>query len=1009
VAKRVSSPTLIGRRSELAELQEAAQRAAAGRPGLVLVAGEAGVGKSRLVAELAAWARTERFRVLTGGCVSLSGEVAPFAPIVEALRMLPTELSPSELTVVVGPRAEELDALLPHTAGAAQAPGATGISVDGSQARRLELVLGLLGRLAQNSPLILIIEDIHWADGSTLDLLTFLVRNLRTEPILLIATLRTDEPESARSPLPVLAELERLPSVQRIDLDRLNRADVAQQMAAILGGRAASGFVEDVFARSQGNPFFAEELVAATPIAGAVLPPTLRDVVVARVGALNDEARGLVRTASVAGRRFPEQLLESIAGLDDAAFEAALREAIDRYVLVREPGEAGDRISFRHALAQEALYADLLRSERLRLHAACARAIDQGGRSHTDPIRAAELAYHWQAAEEPERALRAAIGAGEAAQAAGVRKEAAVQFERALALIDGGSEMPEDLALDRVELLERAAANGEHDPARSVRHIREALGLVDADRDPVRAGLLHAALGRYLRLAGEGPAALAACRTAVQLVPSDPPSLARASVLAGLGHILTTLMLPADMLPIGREDGIAICEEAVAIAAALHAPRLETHALTSLGGLVAYRRDPEAGLTMLRRSLEIASEIDSLDDIGRAYDSLLDVLTFAATRYDEAAELALSVIDAIDLTRLSGVIVTLVHVNAVVALYLGGRWDESGTALERAGLLPRSGVGEIALGLRAAQLDVGRGQLEAARGRLDELAERVKASGDNQWSAPIVEIRAELEILDGRPGAALDAIDDGLPDLGLRAPATVTRVGRAFGLGVRAAADLLGAMGRRAGTAEAERVRARGSSYLAQMRAHHDAIAKASIAHVRLALPYLALCEAEWSRLDGASDPAAWARTAEAFEAWSQAYDAAYARYREGEALLTRRRDAAARSSLRAAHATAVRLGATPLRAAIEALAARGRVDLVDARAAAEASTAAALGLTEREADVVALVAEGLSNKEIGSRLFITEKTASHHVSSVLGKLGVASRAEAAAEAVRQGITSKPA
>src|SRR4029079_19356997 len=158
-----------------------------------------------------------------------------------------------------------------------------------------------------------------------------------------------------------------------------------------------------------------------------------------------------------------------------------------RYVLVREPGEAGDRIRFRHALVQEALYADLLRTERLRLHAAAARAIEAGGQSPTEPIRAAELAYHWHAAEEPERALRAAIRAGELAQAAGARKEAAVQFERALALIEGGAELPEDLGLDRVELMERAAENGEHDPARAVGYIRDALGLVDAAADPVRA------------------------------------------------------------------------------------------------------------------------------------------------------------------------------------------------------------------------------------------------------------------------------------------------------------------------------------------------------------------------------------------------------------------------------------------------------------------------------------------------------------------------------------------
>jgi DNA-binding CsgD family transcriptional regulator/tetratricopeptide (TPR) repeat protein len=953
------------------------------------------------VAELAAWARTEGYRVLTGGCVSLSGEVAPFAPIVEALRRLPTELSPSELADVAGPRARELDTLLPETAAGGDARGATGISPDSSEGRRLELVLGLLGRLAQLAPLILVIEDIHWADSSTLDLLAFLARNLRSEPILLVATLRSDEPEVVRSPRPVLAELERLASVQRIDLDRLDRADVARQMAAILGGHAASGFVEDVFARSQGNPFFAEELVAASPIAGAVLPPTLRDVVVARVGALGDEARALVRTASVAGRRFPEELLESIAGLDEAVFGAALREAIDRHVLVREPGDAEDRISFRHALVQEALYADLLRSERRRLHAACARAIEATDPSPTNPIRAAELAYHWQAAEEPDRALRAAVLAGEAAEAAGARKEAAVQFERALTLIDGGAEIPAELALDRVELLERAAANGEQDPARSVGRIREALRLVDARGNPVRAGLLHAALGRYLWLAGDGTGSLDECRTAARLVPSEPPSVARASVAAALGQILMILG--------GREEGIGICEEAVAIAAQVGAPGIESHALASLGVLVAYHRDPEAGITLVRRSLALARQIDSVDDIGRAYANLLDVLIFAALRYDEAAELALSVIGTVDLTRLSVVTVNLMHADAALALYLGGRWDESAATLERAGLHPRRGVGEMALGLRAAQLEVGRGQLEAARGRLDELEERVKASGDSQWLAPYVAVRAELEILDGRPSAALDAIDEGLPDLVMAAPGTTTRSGPTFGLGVRAAADLLGAMGRRTGTGEAALVRVRGSGYLAQMRARYDAIAKESMTHLRLAEPYLAMCEAEASRLNGASDPAAWTHAAEAFEARSQAYDAAYARFREGEALLAlHRRDAVARSSLRSAHATAVRLGANPLRAAIEEVAARGRIDLVDERTAAETS-AAALGLSEREAEVVALVAEGLSNREIGARLFITEKTASHHVSSILGKLEVGTRAEAAAKAVRHGIASKPA
>jgi DNA-binding CsgD family transcriptional regulator len=193
------------------------------------------------------------------------------------------------------------------------------------------------------------------------------------------------------------------------------------------------------------------------------------------------------------------------------------------------------------------------------------------------------------------------------------------------------------------------------------------------------------------------------------------------------------------------------------------------------------------------------------------------------------------------------------------------------------------------------------------------------------------------------------------------------------------------------------------------MRAHRDAIAQGAPAHLRLAEPYLALCDAEVTRLEGDSDPEAWARTATAFETLPQPYDAAYARYREAEALLAGRRDVRrTRSSLQAAWETATRLGARPLAAVVEGLAKRAGIELTREGAGARRAAVSSFGLSAREEEVLALIAEGLSNKEIGGRLFITEKTASHHVSSILSKLGVGGRAEAAAEAVRQGITSRP-
>ena len=402
MATRLASPSFIGRRSELRKLQAATELAVRGESGLVLVAGEAGVGKTRLVNELAEWARGRHYQVLIGGCVSLSAEVAPFAPIVEALRPLARDFPQAELDEVLGASARGLARLMPGLTPVNEGTTSTGISPDTSQGRLLELLLGMLARLAARAPVVLVIEDIHWADRSTLDVLAFLARNLRTEPVLLVLTFRTDEPDGRRQLLPLIAELGRHGRAERIDLRRLNRAEVAEQVSAILGVPAASGLIEGIYARSQGNAFFSEELLATESIAGS-MPQTLRDVLSARVGALSHQSEELVRMASAAGRRFSEVLLSRMTDVDERTFHAALREAIDHQILVRDLGPEGERLGFRHALLQELLYADLLPSERVRLHGACARAIEEQPLGH-DAALAAELAYHWQAADEPERA-----------------------------------------------------------------------------------------------------------------------------------------------------------------------------------------------------------------------------------------------------------------------------------------------------------------------------------------------------------------------------------------------------------------------------------------------------------------------------------------------------------------------------------------------------------------------------------------------------------------------------
>jgi predicted ATPase len=213
---RVQSPTLVGRVEELQVLEAARGRAADGEPVVVLVGGEAGVGKTRLVAELAARCAADGTRVLVGGCVPVGEGALPYAPIVEALRALLADLGADAVRGLVGPSWPEVARLLP----ALGAPDRIGLSDQAAQARLFELLLGLFGRLSGQGPLALMVEDLHWADRSTRDLLAFLVRNLRRERVLLVVTYRNDEPGQQQLG-PYLAELDRAGRVERLELVRL--------------------------------------------------------------------------------------------------------------------------------------------------------------------------------------------------------------------------------------------------------------------------------------------------------------------------------------------------------------------------------------------------------------------------------------------------------------------------------------------------------------------------------------------------------------------------------------------------------------------------------------------------------------------------------------------------------------------------------------------------------------------------------------------------------------------
>jgi tetratricopeptide (TPR) repeat protein len=531
---RVASPTLVGRIEELQILEAARRRAADGDPAVVLVGGEAGVGKTRLVAELAARVMASGGRVLSGGCLPVGEGSLPYAPIVESLRPLPTELGAGVVQGLAGPSWVELTHLLP---GLGEPPD--GSPGPAAQTRLFELLLGLLGHLAEQVPITLVVEDLHWADHSTRVLLAFLARNLRRERVLLVVTYRNDEADSdgLRS---YLAEVGRSARVARLELARLDRAETAAQLTGILSGAPSAELLEGVFARSEGNPFFTEELLDSVRLGSGSVPATLRDLLKGRVEALDEGTQRVLRVAAVAGRRVLHALLAAVVGLDDRQLDRALREAVTHRLLVIQPD--GDGYQFRHALIQETIYADLLPGERSRLHAGYANALiaHPEQTAGSPAVAAAELAVHWDAAGDPVRALPARVDAGLAADGAHAFAEAVGHYRRALELWERVPDSSRPVGLDRVDLLawlgQAVAFTGgiEH----AIVCLEEAVDRVDPIAESDRAARLLVRLGEYRREVGDEAAALTAFAEAERLLAGAPPSPTQARAFAAHAYAL---------------------------------------------------------------------------------------------------------------------------------------------------------------------------------------------------------------------------------------------------------------------------------------------------------------------------------------------------------------------------------------------------------------------------------------------------------------------------------------
>ncbi|MGH3437683.1 MAG: helix-turn-helix transcriptional regulator [Sciscionella sp.] len=971
---------LQARVAEMDLLRAAQRQAADGTPTAVLLAGDAGVGKSRLVAELVRHAASDGAMTLVGHCLESGEGALPYLPFSEALGQLgAAHAAELESRPALGRLLRGL--ALPVEAEfspVAPVPRATrsGGDRDAGQLQLFDAVLGLLTDLAQRQTVLLVVEDLHWADESSRNLLHFLVARLRAQRLLILATYRTDDLHRRHPLRPLLTELVRSQVVERVDLGPLAVADTRAFVAALADEPLSEAVAEQVVARSEGNPFFVEELLATCVDCGEEMPAALADVLLARMERLSATAQEVVRLASVHGRRIRHTALQAVAEMGGPELDAAVREAVQLHVLVVD----GDMYSFRHALLREAVYGDLLPGERVRLHAryAAALACDSG------PGVAAALAHHSLQSHALPQALAASVAASKEAERQAAPAEALRHIEQALQLWDAVPAEQRPADVDEVGLLRKASVmcQGSGAPERSISYARGAVakadGLADAELAAASRWRLAAAL-----LAVEDPdcEAPSVIEHAWQLVADLPASRIRVWVLA----VHAELLRKSDVAQARRMAALALTDaRTIGIGGA------EAEALTTIGLLDDMADRPSEARANFQAAAQRAAAADSWSPELRAH-CMLSLHHLERGQLRPARAACESGVERAMVMGMTWSTYGLeLRVLRIVLAYLTGDWDAGETAAEPPG---RHVSDTVALRVAAAALHV-----QVGRGRFAEAAELLRTlrpdwARDSQIAYYAGGCGAEIALWQGDAELAIARIDDLLDWFAKLGESTSPPTIRVAALALSAHADLAG---------RAPEVGLRHRQAADELLAHAEAVAVSGRIRSGSLGPegraWLAMARAEHSRVEGgAGSVAAWRAAVKAF-GYGEIYRRAVARWRYAAALLAAGDRQVAATELTAAGEVARKLEATPLADAVAGLARRARLSTGTGQASGSDP------LTPRERSVLELVARGRTNREAGEELYISEKTVSVHLSRVMAKLGVTRRAEAVATAYERGL-----
>ena len=938
------SSAFVGRAGDLTALENAF---ADEQTSTVLIGGEAGIGKSRLAGEFTS-RLGQNVLVLVGRCPEFGADGVPFAPFIAVMRSLERQRGTDDLAALL-PGHPALAQWMPRLA--ARAGPAT---PDSDPIRLSGEILTLLEQLALTQPVVLVLEDLHWADDSSRELFAFLVANLAQNQVLLVATYRPAE--AGGGPLRrLIAELRRNAGVRVVSPRPLTRHEVGRQLAALLGREPEPGLITRVADRSGGNPLFVE----AISLSPEEIPAGLTDLLLTFLAGLTPGARTVLEVAAVIGSPVRHELLAEAAELPQAALYEAMRELVGRQLMLTT--ETG--YEFRHVLIRQAIYNELLPIERTTLHARLAKVL----RTRTSLLPAgahsAELAHHAAEAGDLPGALAASWQAAGIAAAAGGHSQRLGQLERVLKLWDQVPQAPQLLATTELgvleEIVDACARSGAVE--RGIEAVDAALAMTDTSADARRGARLHHRRASLLSQTGAGPGE--DLQRALQLLPADPPTLERGEVLAELA---VTRVFSGD-----ANGAAADASAAVQVAEQLGAAALAARGYAYLGLAAAHLPGTAAGYFIKARAAATAADDPQ---------TLLNVVTWessvllAAGSYQAAIttiQQGLRIAHETFRFAESAPVLLVKWAQALTAL---GRWPQALSLVDEVELQELPPLSRAALLLCHAQIALAQGDPATAQSTATEAG---KLLGGGQWARQYrLQLRAVqclLALQQGDQAGAAQVLAETMSEND-SAAALTKHPHEAWPLVVLAA---------------------RVPNAPAALVALAESLPTASPVDVAQRAVFLAHAFATAERWDDA---------ASAWHALGQPYDEAQSLLAAAQAHAAEGDRAAANDALQAAAQIASALSATPLTDTAVRLATRARLSLGHIPADAQpephdGDRSTGFGLTPREFDVLRLVAEGKSNRQLAAELFISANTAGVHVSRILTKLGVASRTQAAAVA----------